>query len=132
MGWGERFRRFWFGESSTGEDETPETQPSIPPPPQPPSSPRRAGGMEWEPLDDWNRTKAGLWFNSTADNPDLLNDKQAQRYFEMAYLDRSVGSEMRKQYRDDFHRLMADRYDIDFNVIFDWDAWREAYGDLAI
>jgi hypothetical protein len=124
--WRDRFQRWWTGRPQ---------QPREPiPPPQVPQTPQtvRAGGMVWEPIDQWNRniTKRGLWNHSFGTNPDVLQDKIAQQYFELGFLDRKVGGRTRKEYRRQFKEYMQNRYGINFDREFDWEAWRELYGDL--
>ena len=123
--WRDRFQKWW-----TGQDRTQPREPA--PPPSLPDVPQtaRAGGMVWEPVDDWNRTRRGMWAHNFGENPDVLQDKIAQRYFEMGYLDRKVGGRTRREYRRQFDEYMKSRYDIDFGRVFDWDAWRELYGDM--
>lgn len=60
---------------------------------------------------------------------DVLNDSIAQAYYHDAYFNRDVSSEHRIAVREAFDNYMSMVYDIDIDVVFDWDAWREAYGE---
>lgn len=126
--WRDRFQRWWTG----NQPEQPRREP-IPPPPLP-QTPQtvRAGGIEWDPIDRWqqNANKTGLWQHQFGTNPDVLRDPFAQQYFELGYLDRKVGGRARVEYRRQFDEYMRDRYGIDFDRDFDWEAWRELYGDI--
>lgn len=121
--WRDRFQKWWTGEQK---------KPIPPPAPQVPQTPQIAGGFEWDPIDRWqrNRTKSGLWQHEFGTNPDVLRDPIAQQYFELGFLDRKVGGRTRKEYRRQFKEYMQDRYGINFDREFDWEAWRELYGDL--
>lgn len=130
--WRDRFQQWWTGRRKPKPPREP-----IPPPrprdiPQTPPT-VRAGGMRWDPIDQWqaNRTKSGMWAHNFGTNPDVLQDKIAQQYFELGYLDRKVGSRTRAEYRRQFDEYMLNRYGIDFHRDFDWEAWRELYGDIA-
>lgn len=81
----------------------------------------------WEPRDDWSRLENQLWMDM-GENTDVLNDRYLQAVYEAAYFDQNVPHNDRIYLREQLTILLRDEYGLNFDDIFDWEAWREAYG----
>lgn len=57
-----------------------------------------------------------------------FDDRVAQALFNEGYFNFDITTSERSAIRDALHDYMIDTYDVDFDEIFDWQAWREAYG----
>ncbi len=56
-------------------------------------------------------------------------DPTAQALYHEAYFNRGVWEpEELSAIRESLNSYLIDNYGIDFDAVFDWDAWREAYG----
>lgn len=60
-----------------------------------------------------------------------FNDGTAQALFNEGYFNHDIGSDERIAIRDALNDYLLQEYGIDFDAVFDWEAWREAYGEAA-
>ena len=73
---------------------------------------------------DWSDFEKRLW----DDFPDdVVDDRIAQAMYNDAYFNHDLTSDDRMAIRSAFSDYLDQEYGIDFDQIFDWDAWRDAY-----
>ena len=82
------------------------------------------------PFDDLNSAEQSLWEDAFGqDYFEVLNDSHAQALFHAAFFHRDVwDADQIGAIRDELKEYLYNEYEIDFDAVFDWDAWREAYG----
>lgn len=81
------------------------------------------------PFDDLSGAEDALWLDAFAANADVFYDPTAQALFHEAYFNPGGWeSDQLAAIRDNLHDYLQEEYGIDFDEVFDWDAWREAYG----
>ncbi len=79
--------------------------------------------FDWAP-DDWSTIERELW----EPFEEALDDPAAQALFNEAYFEPGVwDKDQISAIREELHNYMMDNYDIDFEAVFDWEAWREMY-----
>jgi hypothetical protein len=83
---------------------------------------------EWDFLpNDWSDPEKGLW--ADAFEPiGAFNDPHAQALFNAGYFDEGWSRDERAAIREELSDYLMDAYGVDFDEVFDWEAWREAYG----
>jgi hypothetical protein len=70
----------------------------------------------------WNSAFGGEYF-------EVMQDRHAQALFHEAFFRRDAwDSDQLGTLRDSLREYLYDTYDIVFDAVFDWEAWREAYG----
>jgi hypothetical protein len=82
------------------------------------------------PFDDLRGAENELWNAAFGDEYfEVMQDPNAQALFHEAFFHRDAwDSEQLGAIRDTLREYLYDTYDIDFDAVFDWEAWREAYG----
>lgn len=78
---------------------------------------------------DWSDRQERL-FENMAHETDALDDEMLQQVFHVGWFDPDVGHEERMAARDWVESYILDEYGYEFDDWFDWDTWREMYGDL--
>jgi hypothetical protein len=127
MGFFDRIRNF-FKAASQPESYVPPPIPSAPMrEPEGFTAPSISYVSRGDLPDEWGRNEAALWQDATRTNDALANDSIAQMYYDAALYtfsdtpeDRAHAIEMLKQY-------IWDEYGIDWDEVFDWESFREAY-----
>lgn len=86
--------------------------------------------MAHEPFVEFGQLEDYLWDDAFGET---FSDPVAEALFHEAYFvrDSSFSPEELGAIRDSLTEYLRDEYGIDFDDVFDWDAWREAYGDVA-
>lgn len=87
-----------------------------------------ADDFENEFIGRWTAAEDLLWTDAFGGE---FEDTTAQALFHAAYFDQSYSTDERVQVRRALDEYLADVYDIDFDDVFDWEAWRESYGQAA-
>lgn len=82
---------------------------------------------EWEGRDDWSRFENQLW-EDMAEGTDFLNDPYLQALYEASFFEFGQSPGATATIRDALYVYMENEYNVNFDDIFDWEAWREAYG----
>lgn len=75
----------------------------------------------------WSDSEMEFFDDFVGGEPELVDDTELQMLFHEALFDRDVTPGDREHFRDDLEEYLWDKYEIDFNEIFDWEAYREAY-----
>lgn len=76
---------------------------------------------------NWSNTEHFLWDSAFGE----FNDPTAQALFHAGYFDQDYTTAERAAIRAELDRYLDDEYDIDFDDVFDWESWRESYGEAA-
>lgn len=84
---------------------------------------------EWEGRDDWSSIENDLWEN--AFSGEALDDPYLQALYEAAYFEFDLSSADINFLRDSLDSYLQDNYGVIFDDVFDWEAYREAYGEAA-
>lgn len=77
---------------------------------------------------EWSETEQTL-FADAFEPVGAFDDSIAQALFNEGYFNFDISSDDRVAIREALDGYMMDTYGVDFNDVFDWEAWREAYGD---
>lgn len=80
----------------------------------------------WQPPSDWNNDEIALWNDVFGQQ-----DEYAQALFHAGYFDSGYEADERSRIRSALQEHLENVYGIDFDAGFDWEAWREAYGNAA-
>lgn len=79
----------------------------------------------------WDDTRQELFDSfaqSMQEDIDLYQDQVMQAYVDILFGDDPIGGDRWSQTHNALVEYMFDTYDINFDDVWDWDAWREAYG----
>jgi hypothetical protein len=74
---------------------------------------------------EWSRAEKGLWQDATKTNDRLAHDEIAQAYYNAALFTRSIPTEEKNDYREQFKQYVFRTYGIVWDDIFDWREWRD-------
>lgn len=77
---------------------------------------------------EWSETESEIWQNSFGDF-DAFYDPIAQAMYNEAFFNFDAREGQISAIRDALEEYLAAEYGIDFDAEFDWDAWRDAYGE---
>lgn len=77
---------------------------------------------------DWSETESEIWQNSFGDF-DAFYDPVAQTLYNEAFFNFDAREGEVSAIRNALEEYLATEYGIDFDAEFDWDAWRDAYGE---
>lgn len=81
--------------------------------------------------DEWSATESLLFDNLIGQNPDIGEDQYLQELYDQA-LFRDIhggGGPQHDFLMDSLMEYLLDEYGIVFDDAFDWEAWREWYGN---
>lgn len=77
---------------------------------------------------EWSERENEIWQNSFGDF-DAFYDPVAQTLYNEAFFNFDAREGQVSAIRVALEQYLADEYGIDFDAEFDWDAWRDAYGE---
>lgn len=78
------------------------------------------------PFEEWSSREQNMWGDFS--DFGVTGDVQAETLFHEAYFNFDLDTETINAIRDAFDGYMMEEYGIDFDAVFDWEAYREAYG----
>ena len=84
---------------------------------------------EFDFIGGWTENQQSL-YESAFEPIGAFDDPVAQTLFENGYLNPDVSSDDRITAREVLSDYIADTYGYDFDDIFDWEAWRDSYGNM--
>lgn len=77
---------------------------------------------------DWSTDYRSV-YEDLASGTTALNDRIAQELFDAGFVSMDYAdSGLLNGIRESLSSYLMSEYGIDFDDVFDWDAWREAYG----
>jgi hypothetical protein len=76
--------------------------------------------------DNWGNTERELYTGAFEDTG-AYDDRTAQVLFNEGYFNFDIGTDERVAIRNALDEYLMDEYGLDFDAVFDWDAWRDAY-----
>lgn len=76
----------------------------------------------------WSESEKDLYSDAFADT-DIFADDVAAALFNEGYFNFDLSSDEINAIRDALDDYLMDEYGIDFDNVFDWEAYREAYGE---
>lgn len=76
---------------------------------------------------DWSQREVNL-YHSAFEPIGAFNDPVAQALFNEGYFNHDIPTSDRHAIREALNEYLMQEYDVDFNDVFDWAEWREAYG----
>lgn len=79
-------------------------------------------------MDDWSELEFRLFDEMAGPNDAMYEDWRVQAMYEAAMWNWDISTEDRVAIRNELHDYLWDEYGVDFNEVFDWEAYREAYG----
>jgi hypothetical protein len=82
------------------------------------------GGFDFLPS-SWSSTERDLY--SPFETVGAYQDLTAQALYHEGYFNMDITSDERAAIREALDAYMDDVYDVDFDDLFDWVAWRDAY-----
>lgn len=87
--------------------------------------------FEWGFLpDNWSNNEKDMWVGAF-EPIGAFDDRHAQALFNEGYFNFELPSDERVAIREALDEYLMNEYGIDFDEIFDWEAWRDAYGASA-
>jgi hypothetical protein len=75
----------------------------------------------------WSAAEERL-FEDVAVNDSLLGDELFQQAFDIGWFSPDVDHSYREAAREYVVEWLDQEYGVEFDDVFDWDAWREQYG----
>lgn len=87
---------------------------------------------QWENLpDEWGRNESALYEDFTGGNSDMENDRLLQALYDEALFNFDLSNEDRAAIMETMRDYVWDEYGIDFDDVFDWEGYRDAYDSVA-
>lgn len=83
---------------------------------------------EWAEGLDWSNTQEHLYGDIGAHNEAIFQDELLKQAFDIGWFNMDVDHRFREAAREFVVEWLDTEYGIDFDEVFDWEAWREAYG----
>jgi len=83
-------------------------------------------------MNEWGYIEFSLYEGMANDFQPLYNDTMAQNLFDAALFDHDISRGDRAAIMDSLRDYMWEEYGIDFDDVFDWEAYREAYDNAGI
>lgn len=80
---------------------------------------------------NWDDTETTVYEQLIGDEPEILEDSRLQMDFHGALFDRDLNAETRSYFYDDLIEYLWQEYGIDFELDFDWEAYRDWYETAA-
>lgn len=78
----------------------------------------------------WSPTESEIWQSSFGEG-DAFYDPVAQELYNQGFFNFDISSDDRMAIRGALEDYLHDEYGVSFDDVFDWDAWRDAYGSEA-
>lgn len=83
---------------------------------------------------EWGRNEKDLWVEmvdssggGSASKPDVHNDQLLRAMYDTALYNWDITPEERRAVMDTMVDYLWDEYEIDFDDVFDWEGYRDAY-----
>lgn len=89
---------------------------------------------QWENLpDEWSPTESRLFeeFVTGSEVSALANDRLLQALYDEALFNRDISDKDRAAIMETMRDYVWDEYGIDFDDVFDWEGYRDAYDSVA-
>lgn len=85
---------------------------------------------QWEAPDHWDDSEAEMFQDLVDANPQIADNDTVELYFHTAYFDTDTGLTQAELdvVRDELHDYLYEEYGIEWDDVFDWEAFREWYG----
>jgi len=83
-------------------------------------------------MNEWSYIEFGLYDQMASGNMELYNDNFAQNLYDAALFDHDISRDDRAAIMDTLRDYMWDEYGVDFDDVFDWEAYREAYDNAGV
>lgn len=87
------------------------------------------GGFDFLP-NNWGDNERNLYFDAF-EPVGAYQDTTAQALYNEGYFNYDISTEQRVAIREALDNYMWQEYGVDFQEIFDWEAFRDAYGEDA-
>lgn len=78
---------------------------------------------------DWSDRQENLFETMAHRDADILNDEMLQQVFHVGFFDFDVDHDTRVAAREWVAEYVENEYGFLIDEYFDWEAWREMYGD---
>lgn len=76
--------------------------------------------------ESWGNTEKEL-YSGAFDNTDAFDDRTAQTLFNEAYFNFDLPTDEKRAIREALDEYLDQVYGYDFDAMFDWEAYRDAY-----
>lgn len=83
-------------------------------------------------INDWSDIEFNLFDQMAGPNESLYEDQWVQTLYDAALFDHDVSSEDRSAILNELRDYMWDNYGVDFDDVFDWEGFREAYDNAQV
>lgn len=83
-------------------------------------------------MNDWSQIEFGLYDSMAGHNPGMYNDQWMQTLYDAALFDHDVASQDRSAILNALRDHMWNEYGMDFDDVFNWDGFREAYDNAQV
>ena len=80
---------------------------------------------------EWSDIERGLFEDMAAYDPDIIDDHMLQTLYDTAMFDWDICREERDYAYNALVEYLWTEYGLDFEDVFDWEAYREAYDNAA-
>lgn len=83
-------------------------------------------------INEWSNVEFNLFDNMAGGNENLYDDQWVQTLYDAALFEHDIASGDRGAILNSLRDYLWDEYGIDFDNVFDWDAYREAYDNAQV
>lgn len=89
--------------------------------------------FEADPFEEWSAPEQELWLDMVdkSGHSELMQDDALLAFYDIAFNTPKgdIAGDERAAIMDALYDYIEETYGFDFNEHFDWEAWREAYGN---
>jgi len=83
-------------------------------------------------INDWSNIEFQLFNDAVGHSPDIFEDQWIQTLYDAALFDHDVSSSDRAAILNSLRDRLEEDYGIDFDDVFDWEGYREAYDSAQV
>lgn len=83
-------------------------------------------------MNEWGQIEFTLFDSMAANAPQLYNDQWMQTLYDAALFDHDISGTDRGAVLSALRDKMQEEYGLDFDDVFDWDSYREAYDSAQV
>lgn len=81
---------------------------------------------------EWSNVEFQLYNNALGHTPDAFDDRFTQTLYDTALFNWDISPNERAAVLDALRDRMWDQYGLDFDDVFDWESYREAYDSGSV
>jgi hypothetical protein len=83
-------------------------------------------------MDDWSEIEFGLFDSMVGHSAEIYGDQWMQTLYDTALFEHDISADDRAAVLSALRDYLWDNYGVDFDDVFDWEGYREAYDNAQV